>query len=292
MIDPCILPISPWWHWHPPVGTFIGVLGGVGVIVPWLFRPPDKMGRTEKAIWTFLMLLLVWLEIRTLYLDRDEHDAEQNQARCEQIERFGNIAKGIEKSVQQSQQQYDSTIKHVDGVLNTTQKVGSLAKENLQAVTGGDSYAYIDPSYVVMPGLPLNAPFSVRIVNAGGQMLTGVSASLAHVLKEGDPKNNNYGAVTDGGPMNQELLGNLGPHDSRLIPHIGIDPRPFVANSNPGHYLAEIFAQNGSVTEDMYFRVSKSGDGRAYRIEGRKWIKKKRVLLKQIDWTEPQRAPK
>ena len=77
MIDPCPVISQPWWHWHPPVGSWIAVLALLGVIVPWLFRPPEKMGRGEKAIWTFVMLAFFYLELRTLYLDRDEHDGEQ-----------------------------------------------------------------------------------------------------------------------------------------------------------------------------------------------------------------------
>lgn len=111
MIDPCPVPTLHWWQWHPPVGTFIGILGGLGVIVPWLFRPPDKMGRTEKAVWTLLMLLFVWLEIRTLYLDRDEHDAQQEQARCQQLQSFQQIANGIEDSNKKSADQFETTMK-------------------------------------------------------------------------------------------------------------------------------------------------------------------------------------
>ncbi len=35
--NPCPLPVYQWWQSYPPVGTFIGILGGLGVIVPWLF---------------------------------------------------------------------------------------------------------------------------------------------------------------------------------------------------------------------------------------------------------------
>src|SRR5579863_9917247 len=142
IVNPCPLPAHYWWQWHPPIGVYIGVLACVGVIVPWLFRSPEKMGRGEKAIWTAIMLALVMLEINTLYQDRNEHDAEQNQARCEQIERFGQIADGIKEAVKQSQQEYIDTIEHVDGVLETTQQVSRLAQKNLENVTGGNSFAY------------------------------------------------------------------------------------------------------------------------------------------------------
>ena len=47
MVDPCPLFAPPWWQWHPPVGTYIGILGVLGVIVPWLFR--DGFDRREAA---------------------------------------------------------------------------------------------------------------------------------------------------------------------------------------------------------------------------------------------------
>lgn len=144
LIDPCPESAHVWWHVHPPVGTWIAVLALLGVIVP-LIRSPDAMGKYEKAIWTFVMFCLVALEMRTLYLDRAEHDADQNVARCREIESFKAIADGIKSSVSTSQAGFSATIGHVDGVLRTTQDVGKLARENLLAVTGGDSFAYVYP---------------------------------------------------------------------------------------------------------------------------------------------------
>jgi hypothetical protein len=64
------------WHWHPPVGVWIGVLGLLGVVVP-LFRDISKIGKPEKAVWTFVLFALLLLEIKTVYQDRNEDDAEQ-----------------------------------------------------------------------------------------------------------------------------------------------------------------------------------------------------------------------
>lgn len=64
------------WRWYPPVGVFIAVLALLGVLVP-LFRDLPKIGKREKAFWTFVMFALVGLEIRSIYLDRDAHDREQ-----------------------------------------------------------------------------------------------------------------------------------------------------------------------------------------------------------------------
>jgi hypothetical protein len=110
MVDPCPITAQLWWQWHPPVGSWIAVLAFLGVVVPWLFRPPEEMGRGEKAIWTLLMLAFFGLELRTLYLDRDEHDREQAHAECEQLERFGKIADKLEDSIAASRQQFGATM--------------------------------------------------------------------------------------------------------------------------------------------------------------------------------------
>ena len=143
MVNPCPLPLHHWWELHPPVGTFIGILAGLGVIVPWLLRPLEGMKRTEKAIWTLVMFALVGLELRTLYLDRDEHDAEQAQARCQQLESFQKIADGIDRAISDGNAQYSATMGRMEGILMQQDKT-------LMQTMGGAAY----PKFYPMP--PLN----------------------------------------------------------------------------------------------------------------------------------------
>jgi len=81
----------------------------MGVIVPWLFRPLEKMVKSERALWTAIMFALVLLEIDSLYQDRNEHENEQAQARCEQTEKFGAIAQGIKNAITESDTQFGKT---------------------------------------------------------------------------------------------------------------------------------------------------------------------------------------
>jgi len=37
------------WHWHPPVGVWIGILGLLGVLVL-LFRDLPAIGKSEKVV--------------------------------------------------------------------------------------------------------------------------------------------------------------------------------------------------------------------------------------------------
>jgi hypothetical protein len=119
MIDPCPVPIHDWWYWHPPVGSWIAVLAVLGVLVP-LYRQWDAISRREKAIWTAMMFALVGFELWGLHLDRDEHDAEQSQARCEQIERFGQIASELEASIKESEKQFALTSTGLGKTLQAT----------------------------------------------------------------------------------------------------------------------------------------------------------------------------
>jgi hypothetical protein len=61
------------------------------------------------------MFVLVGLEIRTLYLDRDEHDREQAYAACEQLERFGQIADKMNTAISTSQSQFNATMDKFSG---------------------------------------------------------------------------------------------------------------------------------------------------------------------------------
>src|SRR5271166_4374126 len=66
-------PIFNVWSWHPPVGVYIGVLAALGVFLPFGW---ERLGRKGKTIGTFLVFLLLWLEIKSIYQDRNEHQAE------------------------------------------------------------------------------------------------------------------------------------------------------------------------------------------------------------------------
>jgi hypothetical protein len=123
------------WAWHPPVGVYIGILGFLGVFVA-LTRDPTKIGQREKAAWILVMTVLLVLEIKSVYQDRNEHDQQQAEARERETESFESIAKGIEGAIQQSQQDFDATMRKSDVIMG---KVGDSIKNQ----TGGDSFAYI-----------------------------------------------------------------------------------------------------------------------------------------------------
>jgi hypothetical protein len=123
--------------WYPPVGVFIAILGLLGIVVP-LVRDLAKMGKWEKAAWTFVMFALMWLEIRSIYLDRRAHDVEQAAARKEQLKHFKEVGDGITTAIDESQKQFDATMQRSNSIL------GGVS-ESITIATGGDGYCWLVP---------------------------------------------------------------------------------------------------------------------------------------------------
>jgi hypothetical protein len=108
------------------------------------------MEKAEKALWTFLMLALLGLELRTLYLDRDEHDSEQALARCQQLENFKEIANGLDTAISKGSAQFTATMGRMEGIL-------TKQDETLTQTMGGTSFPLFiatlptDPASIEMP---------------------------------------------------------------------------------------------------------------------------------------------
>jgi hypothetical protein len=166
------------------VGVFIAVLGLLGVLVP-LLRDLNQIGRREKALWTFVMFFLVWLEIRSIYLDRDTHDKEQAAARQEQLEQFGKIAQGINTTSTSNQQHFDATMGTMNSLLQTTQ----ATKLN----TEPEAYLTMNNFGVYRNSLPMGPnrqlEFNVFYQNKGNEAAKDVVADgKIYLGKTDDPK--------------------------------------------------------------------------------------------------------
>jgi hypothetical protein len=290
----CIEVVSPWWNWHPPVGVFIAVLGLLGILVP-LFRLWEQIRKKEKAIWTLVMFVLLLLELRTLYLDRNEHDQEQALDRCRYLKSFEDIAKTLEKSIELGKGEYSSTIHSVNGVLQTTQQVANLANQNLKNITGGDSYAYVYPS-TIDEG---DESVQLNVHNYGKYPLSGVVVTIYRVVAGATNPDSTepYSRMEGSEPVN---IGSLAPQEGRTVPvpYGRLHPKP------SDHYRIWINAQNSGVQEYLEFRPSQSGKSWAYRLAAWRFVTGKPEktdlfvpnehgwirYLKQIDWIEPRKV--
>jgi hypothetical protein len=169
------------WAWHPPVGVYIGILGFLGVLVA-LIRDPTKIGRREKAAWVFVMFALLMLEIKSVYQDRNEHDQQQAEARERETKSFESIAKGIEGAIQQSQKDFEATMRKSDAIMG---RVG----DSIKSQTGGESFAYItftpEPAYVTFETKgAVCQQLSSRPVEAGPKFLVSIASHGKYPLRE------------------------------------------------------------------------------------------------------------
>ncbi len=96
-------------HWPFCPGVFIAILAFVAGAVA--FRV-EKASTVEKAIWTFIFLMLVVGEIWMMGIDRAKHDQEQADARSEQLRKFQEIADGIKDSNEKK----PATLRHDLGI--------------------------------------------------------------------------------------------------------------------------------------------------------------------------------
>jgi len=169
-MPPCEEIVRRWWQLYPPVGTFIAVLSVVAALVP-LFRPWDKISKHERAAWTFLMFVLVGGELRTIYLDRDEHDLEQAHARCEQLQSFQAIETSSQSQFQSTMREYANAEKaenrHFEQLLREEGRVFNGMQRNtrdtLDALTGGNSYTAIMPLLVTSDANNAELPLMVSV---------------------------------------------------------------------------------------------------------------------------------
>ncbi|HEV2501422.1 MAG TPA: hypothetical protein VGY31_17760 [Terriglobia bacterium] len=150
-------------RWHPPVGVYIAALAVLGVFVP-LIRW-EKAGPEEKALWTAVMLVLVGLEISSIYKDRNEHDAEQARARKEQLEGFQRIADGLSRSIAQSQENFNATMAR-------SSKIMERVQTSIDSITGGNSFVYMQ-----LVGLQKTGAI-LHVQHAGKFPLHNVSARI------------------------------------------------------------------------------------------------------------------
>jgi len=118
LLAPCpeVQPVA----WHLSVGIGIGILGFLGVVVP-LIR--ERISRREKAIWTALMALLLFLELRSIRLDEKQHDREQAFAACEQQRSFQEITDQANRNFDATATGLNSSIKGLGKLLGTTQTI-------------------------------------------------------------------------------------------------------------------------------------------------------------------------
>ncbi len=243
-----LLIFSAYWLWRPPSpGIAVACLAGAAV---YMTIRADKWGAIEKSAWLLLALSLVSVETRAIHQDHVRLDASAAEARRQDNQHFEEILKS-------NQADFAATMQSTKSVLEATQKVNALARENLAQVTGGHSYAYVMPVFDERNSWRA----SLLVVNTNSSLLTNVSMTLARPT---GPDMTSHKLIQ---------IGTISPYGWTYAPlHISptIDP-----SSGEDSYLISIYEQNGIINEVLTFRRStKNPHALAYKasVSGEKFV--------------------
>jgi hypothetical protein len=239
--------LSQVWAWHPPVGVFIGILGLISVLVPWLRL---NQSAKEKAIWTALMFLLLLLEFKSIAQDRSEQNQEQATSRAELLANFQGIASRIEKSNGANRKQFTQTLRRVDAAINAT--------------TGGSGFIYFTAT--LFGGSPQELDFIAE--NPSPVPIYEVSAQIQDLVRnlrlntEGKTYQTSAELIQDRIKIFPNL-GSFAPRSSLMLTNVHTS---IGTEADQRFLITFLSGRNGNWYEDLYLHRRDQGILRAYRV--------------------------
>lgn len=128
-----IVGVGSIWYWfHIPLpGKALLVLTIVAIIMSL-----TEITTFQRLVWLFLVIALAFLENKAIDKDRSDFVVTQQKFSNDQKQHFDDIGAGIKLSIQQSQDQFQATMKSTDALLTES-------KENIDAITGGKTFCYV-----------------------------------------------------------------------------------------------------------------------------------------------------
>jgi len=123
---------------HPPVGTYIAIMGILAAAVTLRKDPPVK----EKAAWILLMALVMVAEIRNLYVA----DAEQAGKFDAISDSLKATKTGLDKTVEGLTEAANRLDGISSGISEAANKSQTQFNDTMSEMTGGSSYLFVDPT--------------------------------------------------------------------------------------------------------------------------------------------------
>lgn len=246
-----------YWYWHAPApNKAVLLLGGVAALMALV-----EMRPIHKAIYFALIVALMFVENRAIDKDRREFANAEASRRMDENQQFSNIASALKQSMTNNQMAFDATINKANQLLG-------LSRENVQTLTGAESYAYL----AFVPGQGFLA-----FPHKGQYPLYGVSARIVELGKAG--QNSDMGVTV--------FLGDI------VQGHAAIQPLPPNFSPPGDRFDANVFftARNGDWAQ-LIREVRVGGRWlRAIRVMGRfTSLKKERIMCEIIDSNFPRGA--
>lgn len=207
----------------------------------------DSFTHTERAIWVVLSLALCFVELRTIYQDRDEHDRQQAEARERETKSFEAIANGITGAINQSKDNFAATMNqfHV----------------NVNEVTGGDSFAFISPILLPVGNAPNSFPLILAVRGKYDLMDAIVEVRRLPIPDEGSMSDTaNY---INGINVAREVIGTISHTTGRILTLQISD----LKQSEINEWSINVFARNRPTHEDLKVRWNSNANQWESRVE-------------------------
>jgi hypothetical protein len=236
------LPLLPYlvgvWLWHvPTAGYAITAMAGIASIMA---LRPDMRGR-EKFLWLFVLFVYMGVEIRAINHDQIDRNAK-----------FEAIADGLKKAIETgteaislSQEQFKETTSQASAQFDATM---NRAQENLNHMTGGDTYPLIDPIFI--PVENTQNTFRLNISAMGSSPLFDINVSLSKLPLPTTPISATDFVSGKGLPHITTLFvaASLSPNRAELLPSVT------VSDSGQSDFLITTLARNGVFHERLHIR--------------------------------------
>ncbi len=250
----------------------------------------DRITTAEKVIWIAIVFALFGIETRSVLKDREEFATRYSEqrireeaARTEEHRAFADV---LEKSKQ---------------LLGRAGTIQNLTAQNLEQITGGASYAVVQPALLGPPGRDI----PLVIENHGPDILTGVTVA---VYDTGVWMWGTHDSIMRS-VENRIAVGTLHPKE-RLVLNKQINPEQFMRidpgleppNKVPIYRLfIMVAAQNFTANEYLDFKRDANGKWNyMYKIYrpflGRKMRHKNGYvepdqMLEEVDWSDDMNRP-
>jgi len=153
----------------PAPGVSVAFMGGAAAIMAARIEPTGA----EKAAWMVIISGFLVIEISAINNERFLARVHEGQRVAEEQRKFAELRNDIRDAATKTTHQLDATMVKENEVLGKTQQVAGLAKQSLENMTGGESFAIVTPQ--VWSAL---VPIPLTIRNYGKQTLTGVTVTI------------------------------------------------------------------------------------------------------------------
>jgi len=277
---------TAYWFIHSPSpGKAVGALAVVAGIMS--IRDMKVPG---KLMWVVVLVCMLVAEFHAIDRDRAESDKKQRESLNMQARQFQQVLDQASRNATIAEKKLKNSIDAANATLQKTQAVADLAKDNLENVTGGNSFAFVYPD--IIEGEPT---FQLKIHNDGKQILSGVVVTMYRVIA-GIPGPGYLGDVVT---VDRKVtnVGVIAPNEGRSLPDSFMTP--IVRSDGTATYRLWINAQNQGVAENIELRPSIDGLSLASRVtvyrrvegahrhgdiqDGKFWARP----LKDTGWVEP-----